>query len=146
LEDLDEVIKLDREALMLQSAPNLNRALVLEDLAYELGLRFRQTGRLSNLDEAVAVGHEALILQPKPNANRARLLTTLGVYLSKRFDSTSQKTDLDDSIVLFRGALNLYPGSSNRERLSQAIESLTTRYNHFGATEDLEELDRLWKE
>ena len=55
MEDLDESIALDREALDLCSQGNPHRSLSLRNLAVNLSIRYNQLGAMDDLNESIVL-------------------------------------------------------------------------------------------
>ncbi|ETW79619.1 hypothetical protein HETIRDRAFT_155806 [Heterobasidion irregulare TC 32-1] len=141
MQDLEEAIKLHREALSLRPSPHSDRFSSLFNLAFDLWSRFEQTGQLQDLEEAIDLDRQALALRPLGHSDRSTSLSNLAVDLRTRFKQTGQLQDLEEAIELVREALSLRPpGHSDRSSsLSNLSASLRSRFKRTGQLQDLEE-------
>ncbi|KAN0100614.1 CHAT domain containing protein [Tylopilus felleus] len=147
MQDLDEAIVLDREALGLLPKGHPHRSQFLNNLAVDLSTQYNQRGAVQDLDEAIVLGREALGLRPEGHPARSSSLNNLVVDLSTRYKQLGAMQDLGEAIVLDREALDLRPeGHPDRpQSLHNLAVHLSTRYNQLGAMQDLDEaivLDR----
>ncbi|KAG9033613.1 hypothetical protein FRB95_014601 [Tulasnella sp. JGI-2019a] len=92
---LDQSIKDHQEALELLSEEHSSRAMTLSSLAYDLSVRFEQTGDRSDLDQSIECGLEALTLWPEGDQGKATLLSNLSASLGKRYEQTHDVGDLE---------------------------------------------------
>ncbi|TEB24511.1 hypothetical protein FA13DRAFT_1908572 [Coprinellus micaceus] len=147
IEDQEEIIALDREALKLRPEGHQYRANSLHNLANSLRKRFDVTSSLDELEESISLDRQALQLRPEDHRDRARSLHNLASSLRQRFDVTSSLGDLKESISLDREALKLRPEGSQARALSlhNLAISLRKRFDVTSSLDDLEEsisLDR----
>ena len=148
MEDLDEAIVLDREALNLCPQGHPLQSGSLNNLAAGLSTRYNQLGAMEDLDEAIVLNREALNLRLQGHPDRSTSLNNLAVHLSTRYKQLGATEDLDEAIVLDREALNLHPqGHPHRSTsLSNLAVYFATRYDQLGAMEDLDEAIALNRE
>ena len=141
MQDLDEAIVLDREALGLQRKGHPDRSSSLNNHAVHLSIRYKQFGAMQDLDEAIILNREALGLQPEGHPDRSLSLNNLAVDLSSRHKQLGVMEDLDEAIALDREALGLRPtGHLDRSQsLNNLANRLSTRYNQLGDMQDLDE-------
>ena len=141
MQDLDEAILLDREALNLRPQGHPARSDSLGSLAVDLFSRFKHLGAMEDLDEAVVLSREALNLCPQEHPGRTTSLICHANRLSTRYEQLGVMEDLDESIVLSREALNLCPQGHPGRTTSLICHAnhLSTRYQQLGAMQDLDE-------
>ena len=77
MEDLNEAVVLDREALDLRPKGHPDRAMSLNNLAIDLIIRYEQLWGVEDLDEAIVLVREALDLRPQGHPARSRSLNDL---------------------------------------------------------------------
>jgi CHAT domain-containing protein len=143
MEDLDEAIVLDREALNLRPPGHSDRSLSLSNLAVRLSTRFDQLRATEDLDEAIVLDREALDLRPLGHPLRSSSVNNLAVYLSTRYNQLGTPEDLDEAIVLDREALDLRPqGHPDR---SGSLENLASHlYARFTPSKQLHDQEELF--
>ena len=81
MQDLEEAITLDQEALEIRSQGHLNRPLLLDNLADHLSTRYKQLGATEDLQEAIFLVREALYLRPQGHPHRTASLSSLAMSL-----------------------------------------------------------------
>lgn len=64
IEDLEEAISLNREAVTLCPLGHPDRSTSLNNLASDLGTLFDQSGRMEDLEETISLDREALTRRP----------------------------------------------------------------------------------
>jgi CHAT domain-containing protein len=74
MQDLDEAIVLDREALNLRPQGHPDRSMSLNNLALHLSTRYDQLGAMQDLDEAIVLDREALNLCPQGHPDRSNVV------------------------------------------------------------------------
>ena len=146
MEDFDEAIVLDREALDLRPPGHPDRSMSLNNLAIRLSARYKQLGGVEDLDEAVVLDREALDLRPLGHPDRSSSLNNLAIDLSARYKQLGGLEDLNEAIFLDREALNLcLQGHPNRSLFLHALAyHLYDRFSHFGELKDKEEVFDLY--
>ncbi|KAG6371182.1 hypothetical protein JVT61DRAFT_9804 [Boletus reticuloceps] len=88
MEDLDEAIGLDREALDLRPKGHPDWSGSLSNLAIRLSTRYNQLGVMEDVDGAIVLNREALHLRPKGHPHRSSSLATL-LFISPPATSVS---------------------------------------------------------
>ncbi|KAG1739761.1 CHAT domain-containing protein [Suillus occidentalis] len=148
VEDLDEAIARQREALALCPVSHIYRSSSLYNLAVLLSTRFGHRGNAEDLDEAIALHREALALRPVGHTLRSSSLTNLAVRLSARFHHRGNADDLVQAIALQREALALHPVDHTLQSISLncLANGLSTRFDHRGNAEDLDHAIALHRE
>ena len=147
MQDIEEAIVLDREALSLCPQGHPNRSMSLNNLAVSLSSRYKQLGAREDLDEAIVLNREALDLCPQEHPNRSMSLNNLAGDLSSRYNQLRAMEDLDEAIILARETLDrCLQGHPNRAMsLNNLAAHLSSRYKHLRAIQDIDEaivLDR----
>ena len=94
IDDLNETIVLDREALSLCPLEHPDRSISLNNLAVDLSSRYNQLGGIDDTNEAIVLGLEALSLRPFGHPDRSSSLGNLAVGLSSRYDTTNNSGEL----------------------------------------------------
>ena len=146
MQDLDEAIVLDREALDLCPQGHPHRSTSLHNLASHLSTRYTQLGAIHDLDEAIVLDQEALDLRPQGHPNRSMSLNNLASCLFARYKQLGAMRDLDGAIVLLQEALDLRPqGHPDRSQsLDNLARSLRSRFAQSKQLQDKEELFSLY--
>ena len=98
MEDLQEAIVLDREALDLRPQGHPDRSMSLNNLANRFSALYNQLGAMQDLDKAIVLAREALDLRPQGHPDRSGSLVDLARYLCHRF---TRSTQLQDKEALF---------------------------------------------
>ena len=140
MQDLDEAIILDREALDLRPQGHLERSMSLNNLAAHLSSRYNHLWAIQDLDEAIVLDREALDLRPQGHPDRSMSLNNLANRLSTRYKQLGAMQDLHEAIILAQEALYLRPqGHPDRSTsLNNLANRLYTRYKQLGAVQDLD--------
>ena len=86
MEDLDEAIVLDREALNLFPQGHHDRSTSLSNIADHLSSQYKQLGAMEDLDEAIGLVREALDLCLHGHPDRSISLNSLADCLSSRYN------------------------------------------------------------
>ncbi|KAG2071190.1 hypothetical protein BDR04DRAFT_1098543 [Suillus decipiens] len=146
--DLDESIKLHRDALLLRPPGHSLRSSSFNNLAVGLEDRFRQRGVQSDLDECIELHRDALRLRAPGHFMRCFSLNNLANSLKVRFMQRGVQSDLDDSIELHRHALLLRPpGDPLRPvSLNNLASSLRERFTQRGVQSDLDDCIELLRD
>ncbi|KAL8299200.1 hypothetical protein RB593_009192 [Gaeumannomyces tritici] len=142
--DLEEAIRVGREAVDATPLDHPNRAGRLNNLGNHFGDRYSRTGTMADLEEAIRLGREAVDATPLDHSDRAAIQNNLGVRLSNRYSRTGTMADLEEAIRLNREAVDAtllnYP---DRARwLNNFGNYFGDRYFRAGAMADLEEAIR----
>jgi tetratricopeptide (TPR) repeat protein len=145
---LDEVITLEREALVLRPAGYLDSARACNNLASSLWTRYEMTGSSEFLDETIMLHREALSLRPVGHPDRSMSCNNLAIALQTRYKMTGSSDLLDESITLHREALSLRPVGRPDRSMSyiNLANALQTRYEMTGSSDLLDETITLHRE
>ncbi|KAI3571794.1 CHAT domain-containing protein [Fusarium oxysporum f. sp. albedinis] len=146
--DLEEAIRLTREAIDATPLDHPDRAWRLNNLGLRLNDRYSRIGTMADLEEAIRVGREAIKATPLDHPDRAVWLNNLGIHISDRFSRTGAMADLEEAIRLTRKAIDAIPldHPDRAGRLNNLGLRLGDRYSRIGATADLEEAIRVTRE
>ncbi|KAL8365101.1 hypothetical protein RB595_004089 [Gaeumannomyces hyphopodioides] len=146
--DLEEAIRLGREAVDATPLDHPDRAKLLSNLGNRLGDRYSRTGAMADLEEAIRLGREAVDATPLDHPGRAKLLSNLGNRLGDKYLRTGAMADLEEAIRVVRKAVDAtpldHPGRVGR--LNNLGAHLRNRHSRTGAMADLEEAIRLDRE
>ncbi|KAJ3455223.1 hypothetical protein MRS44_013823 [Fusarium solani] len=148
--DLEEAIRLAREAVDALAPDDPDRAGWLNSLGLRLSDRYSQTGAIADLEEAIRLAREALDATPLDHPDRAVRLNSLGSHLGDRYrySRTGALTDLEEAIRLTREAIDATP-LDHPDRagfLHNLGLRLGHRYSRTRAMADLEEAIRAGRE
>jgi hypothetical protein len=137
--DLDVCIDLGRQ-VVADTPGNAER---LDELAADLGTRFRAGGDAADLDEAVELSRRAVGAAPGTDS---RLLGNLAAWLTERYQVTGDAADLDEAVTLMRRAVAAGGVGSGRaaqlRNLAAALELVFRRTGEFAARDESRELRR----
>ncbi|PQE26664.1 TPR domain-containing protein [Rutstroemia sp. NJR-2017a BBW] len=141
MDDLEEAIRIGREAVDATPKDHPHRAAILNNLGTSLGT-------MSDLEESIRIGREAVKATPQDDPDRAEYLNKLGNRLGSRYLRTGAMSDLEESIRMIQEAVQAIPqGHSDRVmHLSNLGVRLGDRYSRTGAMSDLEESIRIGRE
>ena len=101
MEDLNEAVVLDREALDLCLQGHPDRAMSLNNLAIDLVIRYEQLWGVEDLDEAIVLVRGALDLRPQGHPAQSRSLNDLARFLCNRFTRSNQLQDKEELFTLY---------------------------------------------
>ncbi|KAG1737117.1 CHAT domain-containing protein [Suillus paluster] len=149
MDNIDESIQLDREALSLCPEGHPDLGCYLNNLAALLNdYRFGHQGKSDDLDETISLYNEALCLSPVRHKSRDSRLYNLGTALRDRFNQRGDIDDINRAISLYRDALTLRPpGRRKRDvTLCGLANALKIRYDKSHADEDLNEAIELHRD
>ncbi|KAK4076847.1 hypothetical protein Purlil1_12555 [Purpureocillium lilacinum] len=143
--DLEEAIRVVREAIDAAPIDHPNRAGRLNNLGVHLRVRYSRTGAMADLQEAILVGREAIDATPPDHPSRAGHLTNLGSHLGNRYLRTGAMADLEEAIRVGRQAIVTAPldHPHRAAMLNNLGNNLGSRYARTGAMADLDEAIRL---
>ncbi|KAH7124506.1 TPR domain-containing protein [Dactylonectria macrodidyma] len=146
--DLQEAIRVGREAFDATPLDHADRAKFLSSLGVRLGDKYSRTGAMADLEEAIRVTREALDATPLDHADRAKFLNNLGVLLGDRYSRTGAMADLEEVIGVEREAIDATPldHPCRAMFLNNLGVRLGNRYSRTGAMADLEEAIRVGRE
>jgi tetratricopeptide (TPR) repeat protein len=141
LADVDEAIRLARQAVADTPADDPDRADRMDALRRALLDRFRRTGAMSALDAAVEWGRQVVVAIPADHPDRAGKLTNLGITLRTHFERTGSLVDLDEAIRVCREAVaaTVADDPGYPERASSLGRALVDRFGRTGSMTDLDE-------
>ncbi|EIN11275.1 hypothetical protein PUNSTDRAFT_61858, partial [Punctularia strigosozonata HHB-11173 SS5] len=139
--DLEEAIKLKREAVLLSPPISSDHWQSFASLANGLRMRFYWQGEISDLEEAVQLGRKAADSIPHGDYRQYIPASCLADSLSLRFAETGDFSDLAEALKWDQCALAAVSPSQAQyfDIASMAVSHLCTRFEHFGTTEDLEQ-------
>ncbi|RYP58987.1 hypothetical protein DL771_011041 [Monosporascus sp. 5C6A] len=142
--DLEEAIRVAREAVDATPQDHPDRAGWLNNLGNRLGDRYSRTGAMSDLEEAIGLVREALDATPQDHPDRAGGLNNLGVLLSDRYSRTGAMSDLEEAIGMVREAVDATPQDHlDRARILNNLGvRLDNKYLKTGAMPDLKEANK----
>ena len=95
MEQLNEAIVLDREALVLLPPGHPLQSISLTNLAIHLGTQYKQLGGVEDLNEAIVLGREALSLRTPGHPDRSMSLNNLASHLWARYSQVGRITAVD---------------------------------------------------
>jgi len=107
MEDLEDMITYNREALTLSPLGHPDRSCSLINLANGVHIRYGQSGRIEDLEEAITCFHEALTLCPLGHPDRSNSLINLANGVHRRYDQLGRLEDLEEAITFDHQALTL---------------------------------------
>ena len=143
--DLDEAIRVGRQAVRATPDDHPNRGAYLFNLGSALNVRFGRTGAKQDLDEAIRTFQDAAAATSDNERGRNVMLSSLGGALRARFSRTGDVRDLDEAIRVGQDAVAVTPDDHphRAEALSRLSNSLQRRFERTGAAQDLNEAIRL---
>jgi tetratricopeptide (TPR) repeat protein len=103
--DLEELIRLRREAFHYPSPSSTFLWMYTANLAVSLQLRFMRKGEMQDLEEAIELCRHAIDLLPEGHPSRPGLASNLCEALCHRFRETRALADLDEALALGRCAI-----------------------------------------
>ena len=138
-EDLDEAVRIVREAVTADRSLPLDRSQQLSNLSNVLLRRYERVGASGDLDEAIAASSEAAELTLN-DADRALYLCNLGAMLQTRFGRRSDWADLDRAVSSGARATALAPPDSplHTTCLSTLCNTLHVRFRATGEGKDFD--------
>ncbi|PWH18343.1 MAG: hypothetical protein DDG60_00695, partial [Anaerolineae bacterium] len=107
LEDLEEAIRVLRQAVASTPPDSPDRPSRLNNLGNGLRDRYGRTGRLEDLEEAIRVLRQAVASTPPDSPDRPSILNNLGTGLRARYGRTGRLEDLEEARNLYRQACSL---------------------------------------
>ncbi|PQE18220.1 TPR domain-containing protein [Rutstroemia sp. NJR-2017a WRK4] len=148
MDDLDEAIRIGREAVDATPEDHLARTARLNNLGRHLSDRYSRTGVMNDLEEAIRIGREAVDTIPEDHIARAGLLNNLGNRLGDKYSRTGAMSDLEEAIRIGREAVDATPEDhpARATMLYNLGSRLSNRYSRTGVMNDLEEAIRIGRE
>ena len=144
MEDLEEVITYNREALTLRPPDHPERSTTLDDLGIAVLIRCDQSdySSMKDFEEGITYHRETLRLRPPGHPHRSISLTNLVNAFYTRYKQLGIEEDVEMAITYSQEALTLCPpGHPNRfNSLHNHACVVLTRYEKSGSMEDLEDV------
>ncbi|KAJ7720751.1 CHAT domain-containing protein [Mycena maculata] len=137
LEDLDDGIRLNSEALDLQPFPHPSSGATLQNLAIGLRNRFTAKGDIADLDRGLELYQQVLNIYEAPHPQRAACLRNFGIALIlKSQKGSSEPMLMEEGVEAFREA-SAYMSSSPFDRFEMSAEwaRIAGTVNHNSALE-----------
>ncbi|KAI3571792.1 TPR domain-containing protein [Fusarium oxysporum f. sp. albedinis] len=146
--DLEEAIRMAREAIDALAPDDPDRGGWLINLGIRLSNRYSRTRAVADLEEAIRVTREAIGGNPLDHPNRAGWLNKLGNRLASRYSRTGAMSDLEEAIRVGQEAIDATPlDHPNRAAwLINLGKCLNDRYLRTADMADLEEAIRVGRE
>ncbi|KAF9773989.1 hypothetical protein IL306_008084 [Fusarium sp. DS 682] len=116
--DLEDAIRMGREAVDTIPADHPHRPIYSNDLAVNLRRRFSRLGAMADLEDAILLAREALNASPTDHPMRVTHLDNLGLSLYQRYVHSGATVDLREAQECFTDALD-----SPSSIVSQRIEA-----------------------
>ncbi|RKK74919.1 hypothetical protein BFJ68_g17580 [Fusarium oxysporum] len=144
MDDLEDAIRVTREAVEATPKDSPDRAAVLNNLGNLLGNSYLRTRSMDDLEEAIRLTREAVEVTPKNSPDRAIRLSNLGALLGNRHLRIGSMNDLEEAIRVAREAVDATPKDSPdlAIRLNNLGNVLSNRHSRTGSMNDLEEARR----
>jgi hypothetical protein len=141
--DLDEALALDEG--LLQS-PGLDGALLRNNLAKDLNLRFLESSNLGDLDRSIALQHEALASISDSHPQRYGYMNNLANALVTRYRVRRDFADIREAVEVFESAWQLTPQESpDRAGITYSLaQALSERAKADVSDDDSERSVRLF--
>ena len=149
--DLDEAVRVGREALGLAQKDISNYATISHDLSQLLAFHYRSTRNLETLIEAIRIGKQSQELHIN-DRRRPCDLNDLAIMLEEKYIHTNNLIDLVDSINLARQAVSLSCEISSQDlevKLNRAIcqlnlsQALGSKFDLRADPDEIEEAVKL---
>ncbi|RYP68863.1 hypothetical protein DL770_008369 [Monosporascus sp. CRB-9-2] len=141
MNDLQEAIKVARQAVEATPKDSAYLAERLNNLGNLLGDRFGRTGAMDDLQEAINIARQAVEATPKDSADLTMYLNNLGIRLGYRFWRPGAMDDLQEAINVARQAAEATPKDS--DDLAMYLNNLGSlvgnRFKRIGVMDDLQE-------
>jgi tetratricopeptide (TPR) repeat protein len=112
MEDLEEAIRVARQAIAARSRNHPDFATMLNNLAFRLSSRYKRTERVNDLHEAARLAARATRITHDDHPALAAILSDLGSILSRLFDCKEALDTLDWAVQVFKrawGRMNATP-------------------------------------
>ena len=129
MEDLDEAITYNCEALRLCPLGHPGRSTSLNNLANGIFTRYKQFSRMEDLEDVIRHRREALSLHPADHPDCSKSLNGLASAVLARHVQSGGAEDLKESFMLYEQAIDNLAASSE-SRLTAAIEWAGTARQH----------------
>src|SRR5438876_5787731 len=102
LDDLDNAVRMHRQALELTSIDNPYYAALLSEFGAVLEIRFERRGEFADLEEALDLHRRALELTRTDSPSYAALLSNLGAALSEAGRQQEALTAGQEAVAILR--------------------------------------------
>jgi tetratricopeptide (TPR) repeat protein len=112
MEDLEEAIRVARQAIAARSRNHPDFATMLNNLAFRLSSRYERTERVNDLHEAARLAARATRITHDDHPALAAILSDLGSILSRLYDCKEALDTLDWAVQVFKrawGRMNATP-------------------------------------
>ncbi|MFG2133888.1 CHAT domain-containing protein [Streptomyces sp. NPDC048751] len=138
--DLDEAVRVSRDAVQTASTRDPGREKILGNLGNALRLRFERTADPADLNEAVEALQEVVRATPPDAPNRAGRLNNLSIALRLRGERNGDRADADAAVDAGWEAVRLAPAGSPHRALFQSSlgNALLARFKHTDGPADLD--------
>jgi tetratricopeptide (TPR) repeat protein len=138
-DDLEESVKLFREALLISEPSHANYSYFIQNLALALVSQFCSSGDMSHLEEASQLYHQAIDVLPIAHPRRYIGFTGLAQCLSLHFMDTGDIAKLNRAIELDEEALAALDPSSvyHVNSALQMVSHLCLRFETLHKNDDL---------
>jgi tetratricopeptide (TPR) repeat protein len=142
LADLDDAVKVGRNAVADAPDGHPVRAGCLSSVGLALLVRFERTGDLADANDAVQASRDAVALAN--NADRPTYLSRLGAALRTRFERTGDLKDADDAVQAGHDAFATTPLNDPFRGVTLTLLELAlqARFERTGRLADLD--DAIW--
>lgn len=107
IEDLEEAIRVARQAVEITPEDHPDLAGRLNNLGTKLSRRYDRTRKMDDLEEAIQVARQAVKVTPEEHPDLAAWLNNLGTKLESRYKCTRKMEDLEEAIRAGRQAAEL---------------------------------------
>ncbi|KAF8209496.1 CHAT domain-containing protein [Mycena galopus ATCC 62051] len=139
-DDIHKAVSLNRQALALDLSDDTHRAILGENLAACLLLRFDRFSEIDDINECISRLEDTVHLTPDSD-NPAKRISNLGVALRHRFEKIGNLTDINECISKQRDAVQRIPDANLDKSvwLTNLGDSLRSRFGRLGDLSDLSE-------
>ncbi|KAF5558714.1 hypothetical protein FPHYL_7305 [Fusarium phyllophilum] len=159
--DLDEAIKVVKQAIKVTEEDSLERMAQLSNYANFLGDRYLRTGNFSDLEESIHIFEMVCgrVADEEVYFDRHKCLSNFSIQLSRRYRRIGTVTDLKQAIQVGRKACELSPDNDSKsknlsnlaiilkhETSEQMIQRFSRKQSLTQRLEDLEEALRLGRQ
>ncbi|KAJ8062013.1 hypothetical protein OCU04_009795 [Sclerotinia nivalis] len=148
MNDLEEAIRIGREAVDTIAKDHTDFARYLNNLGTGLRIRYWRTGAIDDLEEAIRIGRKAINTTAKDHPDLIGRLNNLADGLHNRYLRIGAIDDLEEAIRIGRETIDAT--AKNHPDLVTYLNNfgniLNDRYLRMGAINDLEEAIRIGRE
>ena len=125
MEDLEEAITCQCQALVLRPHGHPGRSISLHNLALSMSTRFEQLGRMEDLEEAITCHRQALALRPHGHPDRSMSLNNLAAAVFISFEQSRSQDDLLDAVKYLSEAKTILPtGHPSQSTIESSLASI----------------------